>query len=51
MPGTDAESDVYWRQPDDVGAARSGEAGCRAGRGLATSNVLVLADGVTRPEW
>src|ERR1035441_10270442 len=38
MPGEDAGGDVQQRcmslrgQPDDWGAARSGEAGCRAGR-------------------
>ena len=38
MPGQDAECDVHWRctsirgQPDDSGSARTGEAGCRAGR-------------------
>src|ERR1700757_839894 len=38
MPGKDAGADVYQRytrlrgQPDDAGAADSGEAGCRAGR-------------------
>jgi hypothetical protein len=32
-------------KPDDASAARSGEAGCRAGRRLARSNVVVFAKG------